>query len=386
MPVKPSYVVATPGHCHFDEDKARALANLGLLRFVAKGTRRGSDGIPPEQTRLNPKIGLAAYIAALTLPTFRAESIRFGLNPWFDRWVKKQLQPGDHIISSFGYTNDSFRWVREHGGKTFLSAGNSHPENFWAIISEEHRRWGCADPPVSPRHYERAKAMLADTDYIFAPSSFVAQSFLTRGFEPEQILHDTYSVDLSLFSPAKAPRDKNRPLTVISTGTLSLRKGAPYLLEAFRLVLQRHPSARLRLTQDIQESAKPILAKYSDLPIDWSPWLSHAGLVESLRSSDIFVLPSLEEGLVRSALEAMACGLPAVLTPNTGSADYVKPGVTGEIVPIRDPRATADAILKCADRVLASDEPPKSSLDAQTFSVANIAQDFIAQLRAKGLA
>src|ERR1700722_9574349 len=386
MPVKPSYVVATPGHCHFDEDKARALANHGLLHFVAKGTRRGTNGVTPEQTRLNPRIGLVATAAARTLPTFRAESIRFGLNPWFDRWVKKQLRPGDHIISSFGYANESFRWVREHGGKTFLSAGNSHPENFWAIISEGHRRWGCTDPPISPQHHERAKAMLADTDYIFAPSSFVAQSFLTRGFKPEQILHDTYSVDLSLFSPAKTPRDKNRPLTVISTGTLSLRKGAPYLLEAFRLVLQRHPSARLRLTRDIQESAKPILAKYSDLPIDWSPWLSHAELVEHLRSADIFVLPSLEEGLVRSALEAMACGLPAVLTPNTGSADYVKPGITGEIVPIRDPRATADAILKCADHILTSNEPPKSSLDTQTFSFASIEKEFITQLQQKGLA
>ena len=71
MPVKPSYVVATPGHCHFDEDKARALANHGLLHFVAKGTRRGTNGVTPEQTRLNPRIGLVATAAARTLPTVK---------------------------------------------------------------------------------------------------------------------------------------------------------------------------------------------------------------------------------------------------------------------------------------------------------------------------
>ena len=173
-----------------------------------------------------------------------------------------------------------------------LRAGNSHPENFWAIIEEEHKRWNCPDPPVSRHHYERAMAMMAEVDYVFSPSSFVTESFLSRGFKPAQILKDIYSVNLGCFTPAKEPRDKKRPLTVISTGTLSLRKGAPYLLEAFRLVLKRHPSARFRLTRDVQDSAKPILAKYGDLPIDWAPWLSHAQVAERLQSSDIFVLPS----------------------------------------------------------------------------------------------
>jgi glycosyltransferase involved in cell wall biosynthesis len=386
MSDKASYVVASPGHCHFDEDKARALAAKGLLRFVAKGTRRGTVGVPPELTRLNPKIGLVFTAAAMTISNFKAESLRFRLNPWFDHWVRKQLHPGDHIISSYGYANDSFRWVREHGGKTFLSAGSSHPENFWTIIEEEHKRWNCPDPPVARHHYERSMAMMREVDYVLSPSSFVTQSFLSRGFKPAQILKDVYTVNFSCFTPATTVRDNDRPLTIVSTGALSLRKGTPYLLEGFRLLLKRHPSARLRLTNNIQDSTKPILAKYSDLPIDWSPGLPHDLLAKRLQSSDIFVLPSLEEGLVRTALEAMACGLPVVLTQNTGSADYVKPGVTGEIVPIRDPQAIADAIVKCADRLFASEHPLKSSLDIETFSFESFEKNFIRQLQLQGLA
>ncbi len=292
MADKPAFVVATPVHCHFDEDKARALSRQGRLRFVAKGTRRGTEGVPGELTRLNPRIGLVFTAAAMTLGNFRAESIRFGLNPWFDRWVRKQLTPGDHIISSFGYANEAFKWARRHGGKALLSAGNSHPDNFWSILEEEHRRWNCPDPPIARHQYERGKAMLDETDYVFAPSSFVANSFLTRGFKPEQMLRDIYTVDLSRFTPANEPRPKNRPLTIISTGGLSLRKGAPYMLEAFRLVHQRHPSARFRLIRRIQDSALPIIAKYQDLPIEWSPGLPHPELANWLRGSDIFVLPS----------------------------------------------------------------------------------------------
>src|SRR5258706_11261987 len=111
------FTIATPGRSVCD-DNARALERQGRLRFIALGTRGGTAGVPPEHTRLNPRIGLCAYVAARTLPAFQAESFRFRLLPWFDRWVLKQLTPGDHILSSYGYANESFKFVRRHGGKT----------------------------------------------------------------------------------------------------------------------------------------------------------------------------------------------------------------------------------------------------------------------------
>jgi len=379
------FVVATPSRSVCD-DNARALHKHGLLRFIALATRRGIAGVPEEFTRLNPRIGLATYLAARTMSNFRAESFRFRLHPWFDNWVKKQLSPGDHIISSYGYANASFRWVRQHGGKTFVDGGNSHPDNFWTILSEEHKRWNCPYPPVARHHHERSIAMMAEVDYVLSPSSFVTRSFLERGFKPEQILRNVYPVDVSCFKPPTGPRPADRPLTVISTGALSLRKGSPYMLEAFRLVYQRHPSARFRLTRAIQDSVVPILEKYRDLPIDWAPGLPHPQLAERLRGSDIFVLPSLEEGLVRTALEAMACGLPVILTPNTGSADFVRPGINGEVVPIRDARAIADAILKWADLILSPGGKPGVPFDANALSHEHFEKEFLGQLKTLGLA
>lgn len=345
------FVVATPIRTVCD-DNARALEQITKLRFLALGTRRGTAGVPAERTRLNPWIGLQTYIAARILSPFQSESFRFSLLPQFDRWVKKQLIPGDHIISSYGYVNESFRFIRAHGGKTFVDAGNSHIDNFWEILSEEHRRWNCPTPPVSPQWVERSRRMLAEhTDYILSPSTYVTNSFLARGFKPEQILKNVYPVNLQLFQPAAEPRPQNRPLTIINTGSLSLRKGTPYLLEAFRIIHQKHPTARLLLTQTIREDVRPVMARYADLPIDWSPGLPHAQLAERLRSADVFVMPSLEEGLVRTACEAMACGLQVVLTPHCGANDFVRPGIDGEIVPIRDGPAIAAGILACADRI-----------------------------------
>jgi glycosyltransferase involved in cell wall biosynthesis len=202
-------------------------------------------------------------------------------------------------------------------------------------------------------------------DYVLCPSSFVRNSFLKRGFKPEQMLDIIFPVDLSCFTPAREVRPAQRPLTIINTGMLSLRKGTPYLLEAFRLIRKGVPDARLLLTNLVMDSAKPILARYRDLPIEWSPSLPHDKLADRLRSADLFILPSLEEGLVRTAQEAMACGLPVILTPNTGTNDFVIEGINGSVIPIRDPEATARAALAWWEKIRAGYRIPISDLQQQ---------------------
>jgi glycosyltransferase involved in cell wall biosynthesis len=261
------------------------------------------------------------------------------------------LKPGDNIVASYAQANSCFRWARRNGGKTFLDGGNSHPDNFWEILSEEHKRWKCPVPPVPKFYIERARRMMDDVDFVLSPSRFVSESFLSRGFSGRQILPVTYAVDLSTFTPRSEERPKNRPLTIVNTGSLSLRKGTPYLLEAFRLIRRQVPDARLLLTDLVSDSMKPLMAHYADLPIEWSAGLPHAALAERLRSADLFVLPSLEEGLARTALEAMACGLPTILTPNTGTAQFVEAEINGSVVPIRDPQAIAHRALAWWDRI-----------------------------------
>lgn len=367
------------------DDNARALESVGALRFLALGTRRGTAGVPPERTRLNPWIGLASYIAARTLSQSRAEAFRFSLLPWFDRWVKRQLQPGDHVISSFGYANECFRWARLHGAKTFLDGGNSHPENYHAVVAEEYRRWGCKLAPLPGIWHRRSLETMPLVDYVLSPSSYVTKSFLAHGFRPEQILQNIYPLDLKCFTPRTQSREKDRPLTIISTGAPSLRKGTPYLLDAFRIIRKTYPDARLCLNDALHDSMRPIMDRWNDLPIDWSPSLPHAQLAERLRNADIFVLPSIEEGLARTALEALACGLPVVVTSHTGANDFVEPGQNGYVIPIRDAEAVADACLRVAPRILNHELAPVDRLKHEQLSFEYFARKFLSQLQSLGL-
>jgi glycosyltransferase involved in cell wall biosynthesis len=347
---KPSFVVAVPFRSVCDQH-ARFLEEQGMLRLYATWNRRGTAGIPSEKTKLLPILGLLSYVAARTLSPYYGEAFRFALHPLYDRWVRSLLKPGDHILSSYGYTNGCFRWARQQGGMTFLDAGNSHPSHFWKIMSEEHQRWGCTYPPVSHAHTRRSLAMMKEVDWVMAPSSFVEDSFLQNGFSAVQIVRIPYATDLNVFQAAEM-RAPDRPFTVINTGGLSLRKGTPYLLEALRILKRQVPELRVLLTRQISDSIRPILARYKDLTIEWSTTLPQQQLAKRLQSADLFILPSLEEGMARTALEAMACGLPVILTPNTGSCDLVEEGINGSIVPIRSPEAIVEKALFWRERVL----------------------------------
>jgi len=339
-----SFVVATPGRSVCD-DHARALSEAGLLRLYCINGRRGTKSVPLGLSRWNFPLALLTYTSARLFPSVKAESFRFRLHPLFDNWVKKQLLPGDSLISSYGYTNACFRFVRRNGGRTFVDAGNSHPRVFWNLLADEHNDWNVTLPPIPVHHYRRALSMMDDTDYILSPSTFVSNSYRSEGFPERRIFHVPYALDLSTFVTDACERKSDRPLTIVNTGSLSLRKGTPYLLEAFRQILREVPNARLLLTSSFG-SLEPTSALFRGLPIEWAPPLPHTLLAKRLQQGDIFVLPSIEDGFARTVTEALACGCFVVTTPNTGASDYITPGENGAIVPIRNARAISAAVLK----------------------------------------
>jgi len=336
-----------------DDNFARALENHGLLDFYALGTRRGINGVAPEHTRLQPLFGLLNYMAFKGLSVYYAESLRFRSFGLFDRWARSLLRPGQHLLTAYAFANDSMRWVRQHGGMAFLDAWTSHPEEFWSVLTEEQQRWGSRYPPVSRYYQDRAADSVTAADYVFVSSTFVRQSFIKRGFAPDRLLFCPYPVNLGLFQPAPAPRPAHRPFTILHTGGLSLRKGAPYLLEAFRLIRTEVPNAVLRVRRDIRNDAVEILRRYADLPIEWSGGLNLEEHVRRYQTSDLLLFPSVEDGFAQVVAEALACGLPVVTTHNTGASDLISPGANGEVVPIREPQALAQAALAWWDRIRA---------------------------------
>jgi glycosyltransferase involved in cell wall biosynthesis len=131
-------------------------------------------------------------------------------------------------------------------------------------------------------------------------------------------------------------------------GRLTRDKGVPDLLEAFNLLLETVPDARLLLVGWFDDS-EDALTVYQRARIDAHPRIVRTGFVPNTapyyHAMDVLVLPTWREGFPNVVLEAAASGLPVVATLTTGACDAVLPGITGLLVPPGDPRALTESML-----------------------------------------
>ncbi len=255
----------------------------------------------------------------------------------FDRWAARHVGGCDVLVGFGLFSLESMRVARAAGACTVLERGSTHVLTQAALVEEEYRRWRQPAPPVDRRLVERQLREYDAADYISVPSRFALRSFLDHGVPRERLLHTPYGVDLSMFPRGAAP---GRPFRIITAG-VSLRKGTPYLLDAVaRLGI---PGVELWLAGAVAPDAAGVLGR-ARVPVRRLGRLSHADLAGAYRSASVFVLPSVEEGLALVILEAMASGLPVVVTPNTGAEDLMTHGREGLIVPARDPDALSRAL------------------------------------------
>lgn len=154
------------------------------------------------------------------------------------------------------------------------------------------------------------------------------------------VIHNGINTDL--FCPKKNKKQTNRLLWI---GRFTKGKGLDYLIDAFSILSNRYPKLQLLLVGDGPEKNN-ILDKISKLGLenkviirDFCP---NSEVCDMYNNSDIFILPSFEEGVPRTIMEAMACGVPVVCTGLPHLVEMIKD--VGITVPVKDSNALADAV------------------------------------------
>jgi sugar transferase (PEP-CTERM/EpsH1 system associated) len=179
----------------------------------------------------------------------------------------------------------------------------------------------------------------------------------TVGVEPDRIRQIYNGVNPALFYPRQGARPDVAPPGFIppngkligTVGRLAVVKDQPTLVRAFAQVLRKRPQwrERLRLVMVGDGPLRPqVEACLHAEAMDSFVWLpgDREDVADLLRTLDLFVLPSLGEGISNTILEAMATGLPVIATRVGGNPELVDEGVTGALVPPADPAALADAV------------------------------------------
>ena len=154
-------------------------------------------------------------------------------------------------------------------------------------------------------------------------------------------------VDVSEFVPVDLPEQP----VVLMLARILRSKGVSDYLAASALVRAEHPEIRCRLAGmfDAGKDAMPkseILDAVQSGDIEYLGHLTDTRLVkQAIGDASIYCLPSWHEGTPHSSLEAMAMGRPVVTTDVRGCRETVVDGHNGLLVPVRNPRALADAII-----------------------------------------
>jgi glycosyltransferase involved in cell wall biosynthesis len=299
----------------------------------------------------------SAVVKALTIragvsPRVQA-SVVAGCDVWFDRAASRRIRQGDGVVVvAAGSSLQTMRRARRLGVTTVLDYPTAHVGYGLDIAREEHRLQPAFAPTLplvyfNEKRHAHLEREIAEADRIVLLSSFAKRTFVERGIDEDRLLLTHHGVDVEMFRPAdeeeRAERDGG-PFRVLFAGQLTQLKGISYAIEGFdRAAL---PESELRFVGQPRGTD--------------APWRDHPRLVHQppvpifeLRrqyvTSHVYVLPSLFEGFPHTAIIAMACGLPCILSENTFGSDVITDGVDGFVVPIRDPDAIAERITRLHD-------------------------------------
>ncbi len=186
--------------------------------------------------------------------------------------------------------------------------------------------------------HERRLQDIALADRILVPSPHIAEELARHGTDPNRIQVIPYAADTRRFAPNDQKRFQKTTCTFLFAGGITQRKGIGYLLQAWNRA--RRPGWKLQLLGVPPNDPRP-LESYRD-HVEWLGRVGHGDVPAVMAAADVFVFPSLFEGSAVVTYEALACGLPNIVTEAAGSV--ARHGVEGLVVPSRDIDALVSAI------------------------------------------
>jgi glycosyltransferase involved in cell wall biosynthesis len=218
--------------------------------------------------------------------------------------------------------------------------------------------WGSdvlTDPKHNPIWRVLTKYALAKADLITCDAEHIIPKMIELGAIKERIYTIYFGIDTRAFNPACRDETKREELDISGWPTIiSLRNLKPIydvesLIRAAPLVVAQVPEVRFIIAGDgeqrdyLKDLAKSLGVSES---VRFVGWISNDELPKYLALADIYVSTSLSDaGLASSTAEAMACGLPVVITDFGDNERWVEDGVNGFLISMHDPEALASRII-----------------------------------------
>jgi len=335
---KKNFLLVTPGTFHYF-DLAKALNKKNqLVRIIT-----GYPKFKLTKFKLPNDLIISSGFFQIMIQCFN--KVRINLNNFFlstiqifgfkkvDNLALNYLNDSDVLLALSGCGLKSGNFFKENNKIYICERSSSHILFINEILKEEYAKYGIKFN-IDQRIIKRELKEYEQSDFVLVPSKFAQNTFKKYNIFKTKVL--TFPSNNKIFKSKNKKKIffSSNKFKIIYVGSLSLRKGLPYLLDAFNRLNFKGKELHLvgLKTNDYR------LFKHK---IDFSKTILHGHLSQSkvnnlLNKSDVFVMPSLEEGAAIAVAQAMNTGLPVIVTKNTGWEEVVRKKSTGYVIDIRN--------------------------------------------------
>jgi len=257
----------------------------------------------------------------------------------FDARATAQLPRAEHLIAFNGQSlAQAARARRERYRSYQLVSANSHMRQVVRQHARAHRQYPL-EGSWTARMLGRNLAEYERADRIFVASRYIRESFLQEGFANEMLI-DFPLTPAPRFEPS-GQRPASACFEIVYIGSLAVHKGVPLLVDAFRRL--GHGDLRLVLvggwaSRGMRRFIEHACAADRRISVGPGDPLPH------LRSARLVVHPAYEDGFAYAPAEALACGVPVIVSEDTGMKELIDSPRSGVIVPTGDLNALTAAI------------------------------------------
>ena len=264
-------------------------------------------------------------------------------NEWFDRTVAAQIAVTEEFEGFGGQALHSFQKARQLGCKTLsLQAANSHVNNVLRQHQKAIQQFGIETTWLNHAQCEKTICEYDLADVIHVASEYTRQSFLEAGIAANRLSRITLNIHPRFKPPQKYPDDG--VFRIVYVGSLTVMKGIPVLLEAFSRLPEQNAELILVggwATRGMRRYLQSWLARDNRIR------LAPGNPLPNLQQANVYVHPTYEDGFAYAPMEALACGVPVIVTEDTGMKEYVEDGVNGYVVPTGNWEAILESLKAC---------------------------------------
>lgn len=318
----------------------------GAAAWMAPSVARALGSVSDELPR-SRVIALNAFGLASRIKLRRAEKRGRLLEAMaaddaaFARRVAQATLPAHDVFLGFSYAAlEALRAERARGILALVD--QIDPGRLeWDLVRDEAERWPAFMQPPGPPpagYYERAEEEWKVADLVLVNSEWARTAIVKQGADPARVEIIPLAYE-AVPEEVQAPR-AGAPLTVLWIGSVLLRKGIQYLLEAAKQLASEPVEFVIAGPLGIRSEALERLPA----SIRFVGPVPRSEAARWYRKADVFVLPTISDGFAITQVEALSHGVPVIATPNCG--EVVEDGRTGFIVPPRDAAALAAAIRR----------------------------------------